>query len=264
MKYFLILFLLVISLYAKDFSTRYNVHVSIFGDVGYADVELKEFGDEYEIKLVANTTGVAATLLKHRVETYISKGKIVKGRYIPDTFIKIKATTKRVRRQTYHFDHEKKEIELIEEKTKFVKKLKFKPSSFELISEDVKKSSKKKSVVDEYKEGDVLSFYLNTHKLCSGIEKFYKLKALGAHDEKNNITVSLLNESDKQAVKSNFLGEPENIYNLHVEPFDKDDNIVDVLIVFDNDGLLKEALMDEIFWVGKITAKRVQHKITRN
>lgn len=264
MKYFFILLLFLSSAFAQDFSTRYDVHVSLLGNVGHADIELKESAESYEIKLVATTTGVAAALLKNRVETFVSRGKIVEGKYLPDVFIKTKETTKKSKRTAYYFDHEKREIRVVEEKSELVNKVRFNPVSFELISEEVKKSSKEQSIFDEYKNNDVLSSYLNTRKECNNAAASYSLKAVGAHDDKNDITVSLLQGEEREAAASNFSGSEKEIYDLHVEPFDKDDSIVDVLIVFDNDGLLKEALLGEIFWVGKITAKRVYHKITRN
>ncbi|PNV84013.1 MAG: hypothetical protein C0627_02290 [Sulfurimonas sp.] len=70
--------------------------------------------------------------------------------------------------------------------------------------------------------------------------------------------------SQRESAILNLSEETQDIYNLHVEPFDKDDDIVDVLIAFDNDGLLKEAFLGEVFWIGKVTAKRVYHKISRN
>ncbi|DAB28232.1 MAG: hypothetical protein A2513_06395 [Sulfurimonas sp. RIFOXYD12_FULL_33_39] len=264
MKYMFILFLSLSSVFAQDFSTRYDVYVTLFGNVGYSDVTLKESGDNYEIKLDAYTIGTAAVLLRHRVETYISKGKIINGIYRPELFIKIKETTKKTTSDTYYFNHDKKEITLIEEKTKLVNKMQFNPANFELISKEVKESSKKETLLDIYKDNDVLSSYLNTKANCNKEKKSYRLIAFGAHDEKNSIILSYLEDKERESAKLNFSGNIANIYNLHVEPLDKDDSIVDVLIAFDSDGLLKEALMDEIFWVGKITAKRVYHKISSN
>lgn len=264
MKLVLVFFLLISSVFSKDISTRYNVYVTLLGDVGYADVTLKEHDDNYEIKLIANTIGVAATLLKERVETFTSRGKIVNGRYIPDIFIAIKETRKKSRVRTYYFNHEKKEVKFIEENAKLVNVTKFDPKNFEIVSEEVKKTSVEESILDVYKDSDVLTSYLNTKTTCSSVEKFYKLIAFGAHDEKNDITVSCLEGSQRESAILNLSEETQDIYNLHVEPFDKDDDIVDVLIAFDNDGLLKEAFLGEVFWIGKVTAKRVYHKISRN
>lgn len=264
MKHIILIFLFVSSIFAQDFSTRYDVHVSLFDHVGYADVTLKEDGKNYEIKLVAHTIGAAATLLSNRVETFISKGKIINGRYVPDSFVKIKETTRKSKHQTYYFDHNKKEIRLVEEKTKLVGRPTFDSSTFEFTYKDVKEVSKEEKIEDEYMDSDALSTYLNTKTNCNAKQKNYKLFAVGAHNDKNSVLVSYLEGKDKNSAISKFSTIEQDIYNLRVEPFDKRDRIVDVLVAFDADGHMKEAFMGEVFWVGKITAKRVYHKITRN
>lgn len=264
MRYIFILLLFVNSLLAQSFSTRYDVNVSLFGNVGYADVTLTENGDNYEMKLVANTVGTAAVLLSDRVETFTSKGKIKNGKYIPDIFIKTKDTTKKTRHETYYFNHDKKEITFVEKKTKMVSKMAFDSDTFKLKLKDVKESSKNERVLDIYKDSDTLSSYLNAQKNCDTEEKSFKIVAFGAHDEKNNVVVSRLEGNKKKSAKLHFPDDVESIYNLHVEPFNKDDSITDVLVGFDKNGHMKEALMGEIFWVGKITAKRVRHNFTLN
>lgn len=272
MKIFLIALFLVASMEAQNFSSRYDVNVSMFGRVGYADITLKESEGSYEAKLVATTVDIAATLLGNRVETFISKGKIVNKKYIPQSFVKSKVSTRKSITSTYIFNHNEKEVTLIEEKTKLVSRSNFNPATFEITTKDVKVESKNESILDDYIADDVLSSYLNTKAGCKNEEKFYALMAIGAHNDENNVTLTCLEGVKKESAMLNFkesaiLNFSDNthkIYNLHVEPFDKDESIVDVLIVYDNDGLLNEALLGEVFWIGKITAKRVYHKLTRN
>lgn len=262
MKILFILFLLTSSIFAQDVSTRYDVHVTMFGHVGYADVTLSENGREYEIKLVAKTIDVAAVLLSNRVETFTSKGKIKDGKYLPDIFIKTKETTKKTRVQTYYFDHNKKEIKLIEEKSKMVNRMKYDSETFTLKLKEVEERSKKEELLDTYADSDALSSYLNSKYGCSSKQKNHILVAIGAHNDKNDVSYSCVDGSKKQAAMLKFSDGIENIYNLHVEPLDKDDKIVDVLVGYDSDGFLKEGLMDEVFWIGKMSAKRVYHKIS--
>ena len=262
MKYILLMLLILNSLFAEEFSTRYDVNVTLFDKVGYADVMFKEDGKNYEIKLTATTIGMAATLLSNRVETFISKGKIINKKYIPETFVKTKDTTKRSRTQTYYFDHDKKEIKLIEEKTKLVSKSSFDPSTFNISYKDVKESSREEKMEDEYVENDSLTAYLNAKINCNAKDKYYNLFAVGAHNDKNNVTLSYIDAKERDHAKVNFLSDIDYLYNMRVEPFDKSDSIVDVLVSLDEDGLLKEAFMGEVFWIGKIRAKRVYHKIT--
>lgn len=262
MKILSILFLLMSSIFAQDVSTRYDVHVTMFGHVGYADVTLSENGREYEIKLVAKTIDVAAVLLNNRVETFTSKGKIKDGKYLPDIFIKTKETTKKTRVQTYYFDHNKKEIKLIEEKSKMVNRMKYDSETFTLKLKEVQEKSRNEEILDTYADSDALSSYLNSKYGCSSKQKNHIIVAIGAHNDKNDVSYSCVDGSKKQAAILKFSDGIENIYNLHVEPLDKDDKIVDVLVAYDSDGFLKEGLMDEVFWIGKMNAKRVYHKIS--
>lgn len=261
MKYIIFFILMLNSLFALEISTRYDVNVTLFEYVGYAEVDFKQDGKNYEIKLKATTKGMAATLLSNRVETFISRGKIVDEKYIPDVFIKIKETTKKSKVQTYYFDHNKKEIKVIEEKTKLVSKPSFDPSTLNISFKEVKEISKEEKTEDEYLENDSLSIYLNAKINCNSKKRFYNIFAIGAHNDKNNVMLSYLQGNEK--AKANFIDPLEHLYNLNVEPFDKSDSVVDVLVSLDNDGFMKEAFMDEVFWIGKIRAKRVFHKITQ-
>ncbi len=262
----LLIFTLILtgSLLAADFSTRYDVDVGMFGKVGYADVTLKKDENSYEMMLVAITTGTAATLTGKRVDTFISKGRIVEGRYLPQSFVKIKKTTREEKIQTYNFDHNEKKIILTQEKNEWVSTTKFDTISFKLVKTDIKKSSTENSTLDTYNEDDLLSSYLNAIKSCNAKQKEYSLLAVGAHNEDQDITLSFLDGVEKTEMAESFSNEIGNLYKLHVEPIATEDKTVDVLIAFDNDGHMKEALLGDIFWIGEVKAKRIYHRVTSN
>jgi len=261
MRLLIITLVLTGSLLAIDFSTRYDVDVGMFGKVGHADVTLKEKGNRYEVELVAKTTGTAATLTNKRVETYISRGIIVSGKYIPETFIKIKKTTRKERIQTYYFDHQKQEITLVQDKSELVTQSKFDAIAFKLIKKDVLERSSERSILPSYNENDVLSSYLNTKQSCNAEQKEYSLLAIGAHNDKKDITLSFLDGLKREKAASSFSKDTGNIYNLQVKPVDKEDETIDVLIAFDNDGHMKEAVLGDIFWIGEVKATRVYHQV---
>lgn len=262
MKTFLIICFFTSSLLSQEFSIRYDVNVGMFGKVGYADIDLREEDDEYEVDLSAVIVGVAATLTGNRVETFKSSGKIVDGKYIPDTFTKTKTTTTRNRIQTYTFDHEKREVKLVQEKTKEVSRSHFDTTNFNIYYEDVNETSIEKSTLDNYMAHDALTSFLNTRANSNKDNKHYNLVAVGAHNDENRVTVSYLDGEEKELAKLNFSSDIKDIYNLHVEPTDEDENIVDVLVAYDSNGIMKEALLGEVFWIGKITANRVDKNST--
>lgn len=263
MKTFLIVFLLISSLFSQEFSSRYDVHVGMFGKVGYADFNVTDKGDRYEAKLSAIMVGIAATLTGNWVETFTSYGRIVDGKYVPDMFIKTKSQTRKSRVQTYLFNHEKKEVKLIEKKTKVVSHAKFDTTDFQIYYEDKNETSHKEKILETYIGDDSISSYLNTKFTCNESNKVSELIAIGAHNDENNVTLSYLDGEEKQLAMQNFSEGIDTIYNIHVDPFDEDDEIVDVLVAFDEDGYMKEALLGEVFWIGKITAQRVEHNVTK-
>jgi hypothetical protein len=250
------------SLISADFSTRYDVDVGMFGKVGYADITLKESPENYEMKLVAKTTGTAASLTGDRVETYISKGQRMAGKYIPDSFVKIKKTNQKERVQTYLFDHHSKTITLTEEASRWVSGKTFDSIAFKLVKTTTQEHSTSTTTLQTYNEDDVLSAYLNTKQSCNAQQKEHRLVAVGAHNDKKDITLSFLDGLQKTKAEASFSDDTGNIYKLHVRPIDKEDENIDVLIAFDNDGHMKEAVLGDVFWIGEIKATRVYHHVS--
>lgn len=262
MRLLTIALITVSSLMAVDFSTRYDVEVGMLGKVGYADLSLREDARQYEIKLTAKTTGTAARLTAHRSETFISKGHIIEGSYIPDSFIKIKTTNDSERIQSYHFDHKQKKVRLTEETNKLVTRNSFDPILLKQVKKEVKESTTVTSILPTYNQNDLLSSYLNTKKSCNADTKEYTLLAVGARNDKKDITLSFLDGQRKENVAASFSKDVTDIYKLHVQPLKKEDKVIDVLIAFDDGGHMKEALLGDIFWIGKVKATRVYHQVS--
>ena len=264
MRLFIMSIILVASLVAKDFTSRYDVNIGMFGTIGSIDMIVKEDENSYEMKVIAKTTGTVATLTKDREELFTSKGKIIDGKYIPDVFVKSRITNYKSRVQTYVFNHETKEITMTQNNTKVVSSTSFDPIAFKIISkEDIEKSTKTE-VLDRYNANDVLSAYLNARISCNSNAKDYPLLAVGAKNHENDVVLTFLDGSDKEDAIASFSNDTKNIYNLHVKPTNRNKETVDILIAFDNDGHMKEAYLGDIFWVGEVRAKRVYKRLSVN
>ncbi len=259
MQKIIMIFLLTSTLFSASFSARYTVNVSMFGKVGYIDLNLNEKFNKYTIKMVAKTTGTAAKLTGDRLETYVSKGTIVDSKYIPELFIKVKKTNRKTRTQTYTFNHDEKTITLVEEKEKLISSTEFNPMSFKIEQKESIKKTKNTKIMDKYVPDDVLSSFMNTTNHLNK-QHSYKLEAIGAHNDKKDVNLYLLNDSQKEKVASDFSKNIAHVCNLNVKPHDSDDKTVDILIGFDNNGNMKEAVLGDIFWIGKITATRLYYK----
>ena len=261
MKQLFILLIFISSLLSANFSAHYDVHVSLFGKVGYININLQENANTYRMTLLAKTTGAAAALTSDRVETYISEGKIVNHIYTPDSFVKIKKTNHKTRVQTYNFRHAIKTINLVEEKERLVTSSDFDPISFKIVERQKKEKEIKESIFKPYRADDLLSSYLNTKSHFSRKNK-YILEAVGAHNDEKDVSLYLLDDKQKAKVISHFSSDAGRVCNLHVQPVDKNEKVLDVLIAFDDDNNLKEAYLGDIFWIGQIVAKRVEHNST--
>jgi hypothetical protein len=233
----------------------------MFGKVGYADATLREDGSSYKMTLVAKLVGKAASLTGNRAESYISEGKIVDGKYIPDTFYKMRKTDSKDSVKKYTFNHEAKTVTLDSKSTKIINGTKFDVHTFKIVATQEIKKSESSEVLKEYIGSDILSSYLNAKRVQSENKGDFNLVAIGARNDRNNITISILNELRKEEVSKNFSVSIENVYNLHVEPLDKDDTTVDILIAYDNDGLMKEAVLGDSFWIGEVKATRSYHNV---
>lgn len=265
MKTFFSLLFLASTLFSYSFSTRYDVNVGVLGKVGYGDIIFSEEGDRYEIRAIATLTGVASTLTGNRFETYISTGRVVNDRYVPDTFIKIKKTNRKERIQTYTFDHKNKTVTLLEEKSVWVSESNFDTIAFKLITKDVQEKSSSTRVLDDYTDQDVLSSYFTALHTCTSAEQQYQLIAVGAHNDDQDITITFLKGTKLQEMKDKFSVKEGNIYHLHVEPFNKEeDKTVDVIVILDKDGFMRKAILGNVFWVGEVTATRGRHDVRTN
>lgn len=264
MKLLITTILFVSMLFSDTITTRYDVHVGLFGQVGHADISIEQHKNHYKMELVATLSGTAAALTGNRVETYISEGEIKNGLYQPLRFSKIKKTDHEERVQIYNFNHEKQEISLVEEKNKWVTQSKFDPIALRLLKKEVLQHSKKEKILDEYQAQDVLSSYMNALTYSHQTNKSYELRAIGAHNDDNDITLSFLDDIQVKEISQSFSDDVGHIYNLNVQPLDTSEKTVDVYIALDNDGLLKEAVLADSFWIGKIRATRTYHEVSRN
>ena len=163
-KILIILLTISISLsgYTSIKKLRFESGISIYGQIGYVDVELTQNFDKntYTMKATTTSKGVVRFLTKNRKDIFISEGKIKNGLYIPFKFTKqaIKSDYEKV--TTYLFNYE----EDIVLKTVSLEKLEtqstFDPSTFSYT--DVKKTILEKSESSvKLHPNDYLSLYLN-------------------------------------------------------------------------------------------------------
>jgi hypothetical protein len=94
---FILGFILVFTsqMQAKVLDVSYKVSFGMLGQMGISDAHLETKGDKYTIEIQMKATGLAKTLSKNRKERHISKGHVVDGLYISDSYKVIKSYGKK-------------------------------------------------------------------------------------------------------------------------------------------------------------------------
>ncbi len=263
MKPIIMILTLTMTLFATEISTRYDVNVGLFGKVGYADLEVQTTKDTYTAKLKAVTTGAAAKLTSGREETYVSEGKIVNGLFLPERFTHTKKTKSAKRVQTYHIDHTTHTVTLDQVEDKKVHETYFDHKSFKIKKREKDAHTEHMTQLPTFTAHDVLSSYLNTARHCHANNKIYNLDAIGAHNENNEVTLTYLGEQEPEAIQHQLSDNGRVYCRLSVKALYEDKKPVNILVAFDNDGHLKEALLGKNFWVGEVKAQRVYHHVSQ-
>ncbi|MCF6201230.1 MAG: DUF3108 domain-containing protein [Hydrogenimonas sp.] len=194
MKRFIVLItFLAVSLLAESMHATYKIEYGIFGKMGVSDAYLTKKDGHYEIKMVAKATGLAKVLSGGRVEIYGSKGRVVDGVLVPESFSKdIRRSNKR-RIKVYTFDHEAKKVTFHEENYK-----------------DGKLKDKKDETLAYYAKNDILSLYFNVEKIIGSCgEPFAKdLKAVGAQKRTGRVRVETITGGEREKLKRSLGSEP--------------------------------------------------------
>ena len=240
-----LIFLLTISSFATDISSKYRVSFGIFGELGIAYTSLHiSAKNRYKIVVHVMTTGFANFLSGEREEWHTSVGVVDKDRVlIPDYYEKIiqkygnyndkMVLKKDIRR--YIFNHEKKELKV--EKT--------------IFKGDKKEYSQKDG--DYYAPNDLLSLFFNFKKMLPSLEvktasKFY---AVGANKTDGRIDVMPLKNLGNLDWKGGHL--MKVVINQKIFSSKKGE----LLLNLGDNGLCKQAVLKDVLLFGDIRGELI-------
>jgi len=103
--------------------------------------------------------------------------------------------------------------------------------------------------------------YLNALVSCNTEQKTYDLIAIGAHNDEKSVTISYLEGKERKRVASKFNKNIGNIFHMHIQPIEKNDTIIDIIIGLGKDGHMQKGILGNVFWIGQVTATRASVKI---
>ena len=227
---------------AKVLDVSYKVNFGVLGQLGISDARLETKGNKYTIDIKMKATGLAKILSQNRKERHISKGHIVNGLYVSDSYKVIKSYGTKYREKLYIIDHEKKKV---------IK---------ESLHKKNGKIKKKSTVLDFYSKNDLLTLYFNLPKLIKNKKKpgIHTLTAVGAERQKGTVIVRIPKELELKEYKK-VLGEGDYWYItaiIYQKIFES--NKGELMLAIGKDGVAQKAVLKDLIMFGDLVAERIK------
>ncbi|MGA9045202.1 DUF3108 domain-containing protein [Sulfuricurvum sp.] len=221
---------------AQVLRATYEVSYGIFQTMGIADARFETHEDDtYAIRIEARTTGVAKFLSNNRTEMYESRGKIINGKLVPDTYTKIRKTNSDKITKIYTFDHLKKTV-------------------FKEIQDQGKTH---KEINDFYAGEDILTLFFNV-KHYMKFRQNQLLYAIGANKENGRIDVIFPKGDVVSKMKKELGTEEGNFVKVILNDRIFSSANGELLINLNEEGLCEKAILEDVLLFGDIIGKRVK------
>ena len=228
---------------AKVLDVSYEVSFGVFGKLGISDAHLETTGDNYTIDIKMKAIGLAKMLSKNRKERHVSKGHIVNGMYISDSYKVVKSYGKKHIEKRYTIDHKNKKVKKEYLRTK-----------------DGKTEKDEHTALNFYSENDLLTLYFNLPKMIQDRSKSgtYEFSAVGAERQEGTVKVIIPKESDLNGYKKT-LGEGEYWY-LTAIIYQKifASNKGELMLAVGKDGVAHKAVLKDLIMFGDLVAERIK------
>ena len=240
---FILVLVLISQMQAKVLDVSYKVNFGILGEMGISDAHLETQGNKYIIDIKVKATGLAKTLSQNRKERHISKGHIVNGLYISDSYKVIKSYGKKYVEKLYTIDHKKKKV-----------------TKEYLHKNNGKRKKGKHTVLDFYSKNDLLTLYFNLPKMIKDKSKAgsYKLSAVGAERQKGTVKVTIPKDTELKGYKKT-LGEGDYWY-LTAIIYQKifASNKGELMLAVGKEGVAQKAVLKDLIMFGDLVAERIK------
>ncbi len=225
---------------AESVNVNYGVRFGVLGELGTASVSLNESGKNYTIDIKAKTTGVVRVMSGNRTERHISRGHIVGGKYISDSYSVHIAHGNKIKDKLYTIDHKAKRVT-----KRIIKK------------EDGKIVSDSSEKLDFYSPNDLLSIYMNVPKMITPseeISKTYRFKAVGAENQDGSIEIFVPSLSQLPKYKKE-LGDRSKWYFKAIinQPIFASKR-GEFMIAMDENGVTQKAVLQDLLLFGDLVA----------
>jgi hypothetical protein len=262
-----ILFAQIIFAQVTNLNGTYEVTYGFFGKMGEAKTSIKVDEDNnYIINIKAYATGFAKSVSGGLTETYISKGKVVDGKFRPNIFTKTTIKNDKKKYYTYIFDYDKKQIIKKYERYDKVYDNNIDLSDFSSYNNRTYhwKKSKENTILKFWTDEDILSLFFNIKDLIKTFPKGVKkhLVAIGAGESRDGQVEVIVpigdeyNELKKSLEKKNNNTEIFKVI-IHNKLFASKTG--ELYISLDEDGLCDKSMLKDVFMFGDVTGTLYKH-----
>jgi hypothetical protein len=253
----LLIALLVTFSFSKEFEAKYSVDFSFLGKIGEAKIKYNDDGKRYEIELLTFPTGIVNTFSNNRKETIKSVGFVKDGILIPDQYKKHVKTNNEDITTTFDFDYQNKTIIEKSFGKKLEKKSYFDIYKFKMVRESKWEDVNKSKKLDFFAFNDLLTLAFNSKKILKDFNGVKTILAAGG-PKNGKIQISSVSDGELKKISSNMNKEIKRVIAIKVtEDIFSDDN-GKLYIGFDQNDIMIEALMKNVFLFGNIKGKKDQ------
>lgn len=244
MKKMLFITLLFLSTFSfgKNISVDYGVLFGVLGELGVANVNLTQNKNDYMIDIHAKTIGIVRAMSKNRTERHISKGHVVNGKYISDTYKVYISYGNKTKEKIYKIDHKTKTI------TKQI-----------VRKEDGRVVLDKTEKLHFYSQNDLLSLYMNTPKFISlpkNESKVYRFKAAGAENQDGNVEIRVPSKDEMSRYKKELGDGYKHYFKAIINQPIFTSRKGEFMIAMDNDGVTHKAILQDLLLFGDLVATK--------
>jgi 5-hydroxyisourate hydrolase-like protein (transthyretin family) len=253
----LLVLVTALSLAAGRIEAHYDVHFSVFGKIGEADVFLETIGRHYHIRVEAGLVGTAASLGRNRREIHQSFGFIENGMLVPTYY-------KKERRSDYR--HEDTYFVIDPEGT--ITKYRFRQKEVEeshfdiargFYSETKVEKSSDESVAPYKATNDLLSLFFNVKSLMASLKPSEHVvkTAAGAKGKKGEILITNPGGEKRKEMAELMPDNDDRFVTVLVNQDIFESEKGELYINLDEAFLAKEAMLKDVLLFGDIRGKRV-------
>jgi hypothetical protein len=229
---------------------RYEVTLSVLGKIGEAELKVDRNEHRYEVQLHAKSSGLAAVISGNEEDLFVSRGRVVDGRFITDRYEEHKRSEHKKEDSIYTFDHAHETVTKCKVKNEMKMESVFDISTLGIVEKEVNVVSEKTETLDHYSFYDPLTVPLNLSVLLDG-KRRTELRAIGTIKEEQEIILESLSE-EQRTKWLHLLGDnhSDEVYMLRVDDHKKQKKYC-ALVALDGNNVLDEAMSTRwIFPVG--------------